>query len=195
MFRCYSYTIIRERINSCLLKLGMLKLSIKLHPCVVNTVVVWLHILGPYRCTCVALFGSSNLASKKYPLQLIRQNSRNKIWVTHTSRPLFHLCTIPYIYCTLSYCTAGFSLPSFPTIKLVKLTKEPCFLFVRVFNYPTNSSIFFKFDINVASGHLIIPLISYTSGDRGGTVVKVLCYKSEGRWFDPSWCHCHLSLT
>ena len=24
------------------------------------------------------------------------------------------------------------------------------------------------------------------SGDRGSTVVKVLCYKSEGRWFDPS---------
>ena len=24
-----------------------------------------------------------------------------------------------------------------------------------------------------------------TSGDSGGTVVKVLCYKSEGRWFDP----------
>ena len=26
-------------------------------------------------------------------------------------------------------------------------------------------------------------------GDRGSTVVKALCYKSEGRWFDPSWCH------
>ena len=25
--------------------------------------------------------------------------------------------------------------------------------------------------------------------DRGSTAVKVLCYKSEGRWFDPSWCH------
>ena len=25
-------------------------------------------------------------------------------------------------------------------------------------------------------------------GDRGNTVVKVLCYKSEGRWFDRSWC-------
>jgi len=25
-------------------------------------------------------------------------------------------------------------------------------------------------------------------GDRGSIVVKVLCYKSEGRWFDPSWC-------
>jgi len=24
--------------------------------------------------------------------------------------------------------------------------------------------------------------------DRGSTVVKVLWYKSEGRWFDPSWC-------
>ena len=23
-------------------------------------------------------------------------------------------------------------------------------------------------------------------GDRGVTVAKVLCYKSEGRWFDPS---------
>jgi len=24
-------------------------------------------------------------------------------------------------------------------------------------------------------------------GNSGSTVVKVLCYKSEGRWFDPSW--------
>ena len=28
----------------------------------------------------------------------------------------------------------------------------------------------------------------WTYGDRGSTVVKILCYKSEGRWFDPSWC-------
>ena len=26
------------------------------------------------------------------------------------------------------------------------------------------------------------------SGDRGSTVVKVLCYKSVGRCFDPGWC-------
>ena len=36
------------------------------------------------------------------------------------------------------------------------------------------------------------------TGDRGSTVVKVLCYKSEGRWFDPSWCqwifHWHIIL-
>jgi hypothetical protein len=28
-----------------------------------------------------------------------------------------------------------------------------------------------------------------------GTVVKVLCYKSEGRWFDSRWCHWNFSLT
>ena len=32
-------------------------------------------------------------------------------------------------------------------------------------------------------------------GDRGGTVVTGLCYKSEGRWFDPRWCHWNFSLT
>ena len=30
---------------------------------------------------------------------------------------------------------------------------------------------------------------------RGDTVVKVLCYKSEGRWFDSIWCHWNFSLT
>jgi hypothetical protein len=29
--------------------------------------------------------------------------------------------------------------------------------------------------------------IWYLRGDRGSTVVKVLCYKSEGRWFDSRW--------
>ena len=32
-------------------------------------------------------------------------------------------------------------------------------------------------------------------GDRGSTVVKVLCYKSEGRWFDPGQSHWNFSLT
>ena len=58
MFRCYNYTIIRGRINLCLLKLRLLKQSIKIHRCVASNVVVWLHILGPYWCLYVALFGS-----------------------------------------------------------------------------------------------------------------------------------------
>jgi hypothetical protein len=31
-------------------------------------------------------------------------------------------------------------------------------------------------------------------GNRGSTVVKVLCYKSKGRWFDPSWCNWDFSF-
>jgi hypothetical protein len=31
-------------------------------------------------------------------------------------------------------------------------------------------------------------------GDRGSMVVKVLFYKSEGRWFDPCWCQWNFSL-
>jgi len=45
MFQCYSYTIFRERISLCLLKLQMLKQSIKIHRCVVNTVMVWLYVV------------------------------------------------------------------------------------------------------------------------------------------------------
>jgi len=36
MFRCYIHTIIREPINLCLLKLQLLKYSIKIHRCVVK---------------------------------------------------------------------------------------------------------------------------------------------------------------
>ena len=38
-------------------------------------------------------------------------------------------------------------------------------------------------------------LLRGVQGDRGNKVVKVLCYKSEGRWFDPSWCHWNFSFT
>ena len=44
MFRCYGCTIIRERNQFVLAKVT--KYSIKIHRCVVDTVVVWLHILG-----------------------------------------------------------------------------------------------------------------------------------------------------
>ena len=32
-------------------------------------------------------------------------------------------------------------------------------------------------------------------GDRGSTVVKPMCYKTEGRWFEHGWCHLNFSLT
>jgi len=38
-------------------------------------------------------------------------------------------------------------------------------------------------------------IVTLRFGNRGSTVVKVLCYKSEGRCVDPSWCQCIFSLT
>ena len=43
-----------------------------------------------------------------------------------------------------------------------------------------------------SSVYLLFIIITITGGD---TVVKVLCYKSEGRWFDPRLCHWNFSLT
>ena len=42
---------------------------------------------------------------------------------------------------------------------------------------------------------MCVYICTYKRRDRGSKVVKVLCYKSEGRWFDPSWCHWSFSLT
>ena len=57
-------------------------------------------------------------------------------------------------------------------------------------------------DLDLVMGTLVIPnqvlviflKVKVQFGDRGSTVVKVLCYKSEGRWFDPSWCNWNFSL-
>ena len=35
---------------------------------------------------------------------------------------------------------------------------------------------------------LSLLVVYHVFGGRGGTVVKVLCYKSVGRYFDPKWC-------
>jgi hypothetical protein len=50
MFWYYSYTTFGEHIHSCLLKLQFLNYIIKVYQAPVNTVVVRLHILGPYWC-------------------------------------------------------------------------------------------------------------------------------------------------
>jgi len=34
-----------------------------------------------------------------------------------------------------------------------------------------------------------LPYLIIYLGDCGSTMVKALCYKSEGRWFDSRWCH------
>jgi hypothetical protein len=43
--------------------------------------------------------------------------------------------------------------------------------------------------------HTHIYIYTHTHGDRGGTVVKVLSYKSEGHCFDSRWCQWNFPLT
>ena len=75
-----------------------------------------------------------------------------------------------------------------------------------------NFAVFFRIAACLSHGHLLpkpfqlnVRRRSYTErclcwatyirpGHRGGTVVKVLCYKSESHCFDPSWCHWNFSL-
>ena len=56
-------------------------------------------------------------------------------------------------------------------------------------SYKEQSCIVFKV-VNVLSvtETLIFCTLQNQTGDRGSTVFKVLCYKSVGRWFDPSRC-------
>jgi len=49
-------------------------------------------------------------------------------------------------------------------------------------------------NLRQSNGFPIIGKYQHKSEDRGGTVVKVLFYKSEGRWFDPSWCQFFIDI-
>ena len=50
-------------------------------------------------------------------------------------------------------------------------------------------------DVNPDLGNTNQQPYIFGGRDRGGTVVKVLHYKSEGHWFDSRWCHWNFSLT
>jgi len=54
----------------------------------------------------------------------------------------------------------------------------------------SSKHIFYSINVVLVKLYIISNPLSF-----GGTVVKLLCYKSEGRWFDPSWCHWNFSLT
>ena len=96
MLRCYSYTITRERINLCLLKLQLLKQSIKIGRCVVNTVVVWLHIctVRAWKCNLILLHHLWLLLATKSTS--LTPNSTNRRSCSHLESTLVILmiCTV-----------------------------------------------------------------------------------------------------
>ena len=76
----------------------------------------------------------------------------------------------------------------------------PCGIFSgqsgTVTRYSTSCSIFPRpYSYTSAPYLFIYHRLLAVDGDRGCTVVKVLCCKSEGRWFDSICCHWNFSLT
>jgi hypothetical protein len=47
----------------------------------------------------------------------------------------------------------------------------------------------------ISSLYVYYPTVNLLGTADGGTVIKVLRYKSEGRWFDSTWCQWNFPLT
>jgi len=87
-------------------------------------------------------------------------------------------------------------LPKHPVLTFVKYVVRTCIrcisqISVCLFNL---SFIKLNYYIDICLIHRIHVRNTYMTKMRiylmfiGPCVVKALCYKSEGRWFDPSWC-------
>ena len=59
----------------------------------------------------------------------------------------------------------------------------------RLLGSSVNTTSYGPTDCHQASQYMNLETVKYLNGDSGGTVVKALCYKSESRWLDSSWCH------
>ena len=85
-------------------------------------------------------------------------------------------------------------LSSFPTPP-PKQTLHHNFLHLQITAFVTTSSpnigyvlITILNKLVTVTGWEVNWIVYINRGDRGSTVVKVLCYKLVGRWLDPSWC-------
>ena len=74
------------------------------------------------------------------------------------------------------------------TIADACLILTPFNLIKSVTKFRGNGSSVLKSSPHIYGGSIV------KTGDRGGTVFKVLCYKSEGRRFDSRWCQWNFLL-
>ena len=106
---------------------------------------------------------------------------------------LFSFAVLPFLLALLTFHVAHLHL--LPTLqKEWSHTSTPT-LFLHPFLFspymPHASLISCSW---ILSSYYFMNSTNY-KGDRGVTVVKALCYKPEGRWFDSRWCHWNFSLT
>ena len=106
-----------------------------------------------------------------------------------------------YICCTCNYkACKGWSFDTLNHITVMWIAKTKCLRkFFSIFDFLCNKVSHhaqFVCKISTLSIHIQLTIkATQLAGNRGGTVVKALCYKSEGRCFDPSWCHWNFPLT
>jgi hypothetical protein len=115
---------------------------------------------APYGCMKVIPY-------KLHEQVFLRMNT----WLFETCRRQYNLIKLSMKKC--AFCL--FLLHRYITTHGSKTVKFS-YLFIYLFIYANWYSF-----LNIFS-------ISNISGDRGSTVVKMLYYKSDGRWFDPNWC-------
>ena len=75
------------------------------------------------------------------------------------------------------------------------LRHQKC-IYYKTYSVENSISNYYFHTINKCNGsdRIYFIMLVESGWNRGSTVVKVLCYKSEGRWFDPSWCHWNFSF-
>ena len=90
-------------------------------------------------------------------------------------------------------CAPSGEMHNYCTLHIIKENFKS-FLIHR-FNYLLLSQVYCLWQVLKTPTIILNNSVYIYMGDRGGTVVKVLCYKSEGCWFDSRWCHWNFSLT
>jgi len=73
-------------------------------------------------------------------------------------------------------------------IRTVRAVNATLYTYCTFINHYNHRKLHLRYILTVylLNTWLRLNVLSTATGDRGSTVVKVLCYKSEGRWFDPS---------
>jgi len=121
---------------------------------------------------CVLILGNGTA----YPYVFCKENIRNSCFVTAAPESVPNGFVRGHYFSQIQFTTIFFFVVYF-TINLPSSLRH------------TNVS-----HSNINCIFICLRPVPY-EGNHCGTVVKVLCYKSEGRWFDPSWCHWNFSLT
>jgi len=122
----------------------------------------------------IIYYVKNNYMFRHFTLAIFRLRNE-KIWSAET-----------YSY---SICNKYISLPPYSCVRQVYTLQSGLIIkTTEMTKLMIKAQLILLSIINVATFMIDNKLLEYTKVKLLETVVKVLCYKSDGRWFDPSWC-------